>query len=164
MIDEPKQCDSPCTFAVGEKLFVRTTFVLSVLLGAWGIWGSSPGAALGYMAYAVFSYFLLMRFTVCSRCPHYLVAGDCLFMPVRWVRLFVRPRHGELTWWERLVLDSAVLGTAVIPLFWLVSVPLLLILYLIVTVGCGLFLVRRICSRKCRVGICPLNKRFRAEG
>lgn len=158
-MSESKDC-TVCTFSLGEKLLIRTTFVLSILLGAVGIWMFRPGVAVAYLAYAVVSYFGLMRYTVCSRCPHLFQANDCLFLPVGLAKRFVLRREGELTAWERLLLDSAVIGTAVIPLFWLISVPMLLVLYVLVTVGCGVAIVKLVCSKKCRVDVCPLNKRM----
>ena len=160
-MEERKACDR--TFSLGEKLLLRTTFVLSILSGAFGIWLTSPAVAVAYLAFAAVSYFLLMRYSVCARCPHLFEADDCLFLPAFLVRKFVARREGQLSWWERLILDSAVIGTAVIPVFWLYSIPWLLLYYVAVTVGFGYVLIRFVCARKCEVDVCPLNKRFRSR-
>ncbi|BCS87598.1 hypothetical protein [Pseudodesulfovibrio sediminis] len=150
-------CSNVCTFSFKEKLFARTTFILGVLIGAYAIWLSSLVLALVYLGYAVGSYYLLMRYTVCSRCPHLFQADDCLFAPAPIVQTFVSARSGPLNGWERLILFGAVFGTVAIPVYWLVSSLWLLSLYVIFSGGCFLGLVLRIC-KKCQVEVCPMNR------
>ena len=156
-------CGSGGTFSWGEKLFVVGTFYGFIAVGAWGIWPASPGAALAYVAYALVSFFLLMRYTVCARCPHLFEENDCVFVPVPLVKTFVKPRQGPLKWWEYLIVLCAPGGTVLIPLYWLIHAPLTLIVYLILAVTCIGTLKRRICT-KCRVEVCPMNsnRMFRA--
>ncbi|MCJ2164209.1 MULTISPECIES: hypothetical protein [unclassified Pseudodesulfovibrio] len=150
-------CGTVCTFSFTDKLLARTTFSLGMAVGMYGIWLSSPTFALAYLVYAVGSYFLLMRYTVCARCPHLFQANDCLFAPASSVKRFVAPRSGPLTVRERLILVCAVFGTAAIPVYWLVFSPWLLVLYALLAGGCFLGLVMRIC-RKCQVEVCPMNR------
>lgn len=158
-LNKSDSCSKICTFGFGEKLFTRITFFLSIAIGFYSIWLSSPIFAAGYLGYACVGYFLLMRFTVCARCPHVFVANDCLFIPAWLVKIYVAKRTGELQIWEKAILFGAVCGTVVIPLYWLKADLLLLAFYLAVTVGCFGFLYTRICKEKCQVEVCPLNRR-----
>jgi hypothetical protein len=154
---DDSRCGTVCTFSFREKLFARTTFSLGIVVGMYGIWLFSPALALAYLAYAVGSYFLLMRCTVCARCPHLFQADDCLFAPASSVKRFVAPRSGALNAWEHLILICAAFGTAAIPVYWLAFSPWLLVLYAVLAGGCFLGLVMRIC-RKCQVDVCPMNR------
>lgn len=155
--DKKGSCGSGRTFSRGDKLLVSGTFYGSIAVGAWGIWPTSPGAALGYLAYALIGYVLLMRYTVCARCPHLFEENDCLFVPVPLAKTFVKPRQGPLQRWEYLLALCVAGGTIIIPLYWLIHTPLTLIAYLILTATCIASLKRRICT-KCRVEVCPMNR------
>lgn len=163
MMDLENGCSDVCTFSLGEKLIVRSSFFVGVAIGAYGMWLANAWLAVGYLLYAAVGYSLLMRYTVCSRCPHVLVANDCLFIPASLVRAFVAKRTGELLGWEKGILLCAVIGTAGLPLYWLLSDITLLSVYLLSTIGCFVVLYLRMCKRKCQVVVCPLNGR-RGEG
>ncbi|QGY40457.1 hypothetical protein GM415_10070 [Pseudodesulfovibrio cashew] len=150
-------CENVCTFGSGEKLILRTLFYVSALLGAYGIAKTSLVLAVAYVAYALISYFMLMRHTVCSRCPHLFVADDCLFVPASLVKNFVIPKKGALSTGELLIVLFAVLGTAGIPIYWLAADTTLLVIYLALNAGFTLGLVGRIC-KKCQVEVCPMNR------
>ena len=153
--------DAPCgtirTFSLGEKLLIRLSFYLSVLVGVYGMWTASPWLALGYAIFVGVSYTLLMRFSVCARCPHVFVAGDCLFVPASLVKLLVEPRQGRLKGWEGGVAMIAVVGTIAIPIYWLVADPVLLIAFLALSLGYLVGLAGHLC-KKCQVEVCPLNR------
>lgn len=152
-----RDCSNVCTFGFGEKLFIRSAFYLAFLVGAYGIWLSSAALALSYAAFVGIAYLLLMRYTVCARCPHVFVAGDCLFVPASLVKMFVSPRQGRLTMWEGVIAVVAVAGTAAIPIYWLAAQTALLGLFIALTFAYLVGLVGRIC-KKCQVEVCPLNR------
>lgn len=155
--DFTTSCTKVCTFGLGEKLFIRVAFYVAAIVGTYGIWLSSPSLALAYAAYVGIGYGLLMRYSVCARCPHVFVANDCLFMPAPLVKLIVAPRQGRLAVWEAGVAVCAVSGTVAIPLYWLADHTALLVTFLVLT-GCYFVgLVGRIC-KKCQVEVCPLNR------
>lgn len=149
--------ENVCTFGSGEKLIMRTIFVLSVVLGAYGIGRTSPLSAAAYAAFALVGYFMLMRHTVCSRCPHLHVADDCLFVPASLVKKHVILKKGPLGTGELIIILVAILGTAGIPIYWLAADTTLLMVYLALNAGYVLGLVGRIC-KKCQVEVCPLNR------
>lgn len=157
-------CGKVERFGFWEKTIVRLTFFLAILVGAYGMWPAGPGLALGYLAYVLAAYILLMRYTVCARCPHLFRAGDCLFIPAPLAKTFIAPRSGRLNTWEFAVVTAAPLGTVFIPLYWLVAQPLMLAAFLLLSLGCVIFLMRRICSRKCLVRVCPLNRNPEING
>lgn len=69
-------------FTLREKVLTRTTFNLGILIGAYGLYLESGWLAAGYIFFAFIGTLLLMRYTVCPRCPHLYVADDCLVLPV----------------------------------------------------------------------------------
>ena len=145
------------TFSFGEKLYIRSTFYLSVLLGMYAMWPSGPGLVLGYGAFVGVSSSLLMRYTVCARCPHLLRADDCLFVPAPLAKMLVSPREGGLTAWEIVIALVAAAGTVVVPVYWLAATPLLLAVFLLLTLGYVIGLKGHVC-KKCQVEVCPLNR------
>lgn len=126
-------CGSVKGFSTGEKIFAQGTFNAAVIIGAYGMGLQSPLLALIYVVFAIGSFTLLMRYTICARCPHLLVAGDCLFLPASLAMKVISEQHtGPLTGWGKVILYCAPLGTMLIPVYWLLSSPILL--------GCFLFL------------------------
>lgn len=150
-------CPQVIRFSFGEKTFIRSTFYLSVLIGMYGMWPASPGLALGYGVFVLVAYGLLMRYTVCARCPHLLQAGDCLFLPAPLAKMLVVPREGSLSAAEHVIALAAVLGTILIPVYWLVAEPWLLGVFLLLTLGYAVGLKGHVC-KKCQVAICPCNR------
>jgi hypothetical protein len=151
-------CAHVAGFSFWEKAIVRVSYYLAALVGVYGMWPVAPGLALGYAAFVLGAYYLLMRYTVCARCPHLFQAGDCLFVPAPLAKTFIRPRPGRLNAWEFAILLAAPLGTLLIPLYWLAARPVALAAFVLLNLGCAAYITRRICRRKCRVLICPLNR------
>ncbi|MCP4215910.1 MAG: hypothetical protein GY765_14750 [bacterium] len=67
-----------CSFSLKEKLYAQISFHGGVLTGAYGLFLVSAGLGIAYLLYAYIGILLLMRYTVCPRCPHLRVANDCL--------------------------------------------------------------------------------------
>jgi len=130
---------------------------------AYGIWLSSPYFAAAYLAYTLGSFTLLMRYTVCARCPHLLTAGDCLFLPPSLAKKLVSTKHaGPLLPWERAIFFGAFLGAALFPVWFLLQEPALLGAFIVLMGGSFLGLLLHFC-KECHTTVCPLNKR-RAGG
>jgi len=157
-----KQCqDADCGpvkgFSVGEKLFAQGTFNAAIITGAYAMALQSPLLALGYVVFAIGSFTLLMRYTICTCCPHLLVAKDCLFLPASLaIKLISKQRSGSLSGWEKFILYSAPLGTILIPVYWLLSSPILLACFLLFSGACVFGLRLHFC-KECKTIVCPMN-------
>lgn len=156
-MNDHSECIRAGRFHLWEKTLVRGTFYVATLLGIYAIWPAGPGPALGYAAYVAVSYTLLMRYSVCARCPHLFEVGDCLFVPAPLARVITSPWQGRLKAWEGGIAVIAAVGTAVIPLYWLAAKPLLMAVFLLLTFGYVAGLTAHAC-KKCRVEVCPLNR------
>ncbi|MBU1002507.1 MAG: hypothetical protein KKE73_08285 [Proteobacteria bacterium] len=157
--NEKTACAKVGGFSVGEKIFAQVTFNLSVFIAAYSLWLVRPIFAVAYLVYALGSFTLLMRYTICARCPHLFQAGDCLFLPASLARKIVASdRSGPLGFAEKTLLIGAFAGTFLPPIFWLSS-PLLFGGYVLMAGGCILGLLLHFC-RHCHNMICPLNRRF----
>jgi hypothetical protein len=157
------ECGQVGGFSPGEKIITRATFNAGILIGAYGIWLSSPYFASAYLAYTLGSFTLLMRYTVCARCPHLLTAGDCLFLPPSLAKKLVSTKHaGPLLPWERAIFFGAFLGAALFPVWFLLQEPALLGAFIVLMGGSFLGLLLHFC-KECHTTVCPLNKRRAGE-
>lgn len=129
LTDQSPGCDKVPGFGFWEKFSIRTAFYAAIALGAWGAW-TTPGPGIGpvsgpvlavlYVAYALGSYTLLIRYSVCPRCPHLAEADDCVFVPAPAAKAIVdKRRTGKLRPLELAVAVAAGSGTALLPLLWL---------------------------------------------
>lgn len=158
------ECDQDLRFSIMEKCIAGVLFNGGVLVGTWGIWLESPGLALAYLAYALGSFTLLMRYTICPRCPHQLEADDCLFVPPKLARRIIdRQRKGPLPLWQIGIFYAAFVGTFLIPVPFLLDHGMLLLVYAALIGGLLAAFRFHFCSRRCRVAICPLNKNPQAR-
>jgi len=152
-------CGSVKGFSAGEKIFAQGTFNGAVIIGAYGMALQSPLLALAYVVFAIGSFTLLMRYTFCARCPHLLVAGDCLFLPASLAKKVISKQHsGPLSGREKIIMYSAPLGTICIPVYWLLPSPVLLACFFIFAGACVLGLRMHFC-KECQTIVCPMNAR-----
>ena len=68
-------------FSFLEKLYAYSTFNIGIFIAAYGLFIQNKTLAVIYLFYSYIGIFLLMRYTVCPRCPHLLEANDCLNLP-----------------------------------------------------------------------------------
>lgn len=152
-------CSQVKGFSLAEKVYFQATLNIVVVLGAVGM--LLQGAyllAIGYLIFVLGGFILLMRYTVCARCPHLLEANDCVFLSASLAKEVVsKDTTGPLKWWERSILCVVPAGTVFGPIYWLMSSPLLLAGFVVAAVGCVLGLYMYLC-KKCRTTVCPMNR------
>lgn len=157
------QSDSHCTlserFALREKAYAQFTFIGLGVTGTVGIslvdwWW----AVLYVLIYAYGILGVIMRHLTCPRCPHLHVYNDCLQFPTRITRWLVkRQKTDPFSAVERALFYAIFLLIPIFPLYWLLSTPVLLGVFLVLTAlwYSGQFLY--FCKR-CRVHDCPFNR------
>ncbi|MDC0336121.1 hypothetical protein OAN24_04435 [Pseudodesulfovibrio sp.] len=147
-------------FSTAEKIFAQGSFYAAVIIGAYVMAVQSPLLALGYVVFTIGGFTLLMRYTVCARCPHLLDAKDCLFVPASLAINLISKQHtGPLSGWEKFIVFSAPLGTIFIPVYWLLPSPVLLACFLLFSGACVFGLRLHFC-KECQTIVCPMNPRY----
>ena len=145
-------------FTFADKVLGNLALYAGVAIGAWAMYLAEPWLALGYVAFVVVGLLLVVRYTVCPRCPHLLENGDCLFVPPGFAAGFIsRSRSGPMGLGEKLILYGVFGGMALIPVYWLLGRPWLLGAYGLAQVFVALAFRCNLC-RKCENEACPLNK------
>ena len=145
-------------FTLWEKFSVQFSFHAGIIAATYGLCLSNIYLGFSYLLYVLISYFLLMRYTVCPRCPYLLVADDCLQLPTRLTKMIISTkRNGPLNRYEKIIFNLAWYGSLLLPIYWLLSKPILLVAF-IIFYGGGVLLCTKLhfCSR-CENKICMKN-------
>ncbi|NNG02049.1 MAG: hypothetical protein HKM93_21875 [Desulfobacteraceae bacterium] len=147
-----------CKFTFVEKFSSQFAYNAGVIVAAYGLYLHHVTLALAYLLYAYVSIFLLVRYTICPRCLHLLVAGDCLNLPPSIMkRIISKNRRGPLDLTEKVIFVSALYGTLIIPLYWLSSHFFLLCLFIVLFGGNLVYLNTYFC-RNCANQECIQNR------
>ncbi len=147
------------SFSIGEKLYAQVTFHGGILIGAYGMLLNSTALGLAYLIYAYIGILLLMRYTVCPRCPHLLVAQDCVQLHPKLTQKIISPNHkGPLNLYEKVIFIMVLYGIFIFPIYWIISNTLIFILFLLFYGGQLLGLHLHFCP-KCENKICIHNSK-----
>ena len=150
--------NSICTFTFAEKLYAQLTFNGGVAVAAYGLFLINSGLGIAYLLYAYVGILLLIRYTVCARCPHLNKANDCVQLPAPMMKkIIASPRSGALNRYEKILFVLVLYGTFILPLYWLASQPMVLILF-IALFGGHLAGLRLHFCRNCQNTICIQNR------
>ena len=151
-------CKSVCGFSKKEKLYAQLSFHGGIIIGTYGLLQHNTVLALAYFLYSYIGILMLMRYTVCPRCPHLHVAGDCLQLsPVLTKRIISSSRKGPLNIYEKILFVSVLYGILIIPIYWVASDLRILIPFLILYGGLLLSLYFYFC-KNCRNTVCIQNR------
>jgi hypothetical protein len=136
-------------FTFKEKLFARITYNAGVLVAAYGLYLNNPVLGAAYFVGAYTGIFLLVRYTICPRCPHLAVADDCANLsPSVMKKIVCFKRKGPLNIFEKSLFIIGLYGSFVFPIYWLSSEITLLIAFVLLYGGHLLSLRMHFC-RKC---------------
>lgn len=150
--------DSICTFTLKEKIYAQFTFNAGVLTGAYGLYLNNTILGISYLIYSYIGIVLLMRYTVCPRCPHLHVANDCVQLHPSITKIIVSPkRKGPLNLFEKILFVMVLYGILIIPIYWIYSNILILVLFLLFYGGQLLGLHLHFC-RDCQNRNCIQNR------
>ncbi len=153
------ECDVVPGFSLGEKICAHATLYGGVFAGTYGIFQSSPVVAVSYLLMVLVGFILLVRYTVCSRCPHLLEAGDCLFLGPELMRRLFSPNHtGPLHAWQYAIFFGTFGVTMLVPLWFLPRAPVPIVVCIVLMAAMMVMLRWRVCT-KCHTTVCPLNAR-----
>lgn len=144
-------------FTFKEKLFAQFTYNAGVMVAAYGLYLKNAGLGIGYLLGAYVGIFLLVRYTICPRCPHLHVADDCVNLSASIMKKIVSmKRKGPLNTFEKSLFIIALYGTFIFPIYWLSSNPIILIAFVMLYGGHLLSLKMHFC-RNCANKSCIQN-------
>ena len=145
------------TFSIKDFLYYMLLSAVPVVAAVAGLWRAAPWLALVFIALLAGALVLAYRIW-CPHCPHYGADGDktrCLFfwnIPAPFPR-----REGPIPRSTTALLAVIVAAVLLLPVFWLVSQPALLIVYVLSLAAVALTVRRYECPR-CTFDGCPLHK------
>ena len=126
-----KKLNADYTFSFGEKLYAQVTFNAGVMVAAYGLFLESTMLGIAYLLFTFVGIFLLVRYTICPRCPHLHKGNDCVQMHASIVKMMVSPkRTGPLTMYEKSLFIVVLYGIFIMPIYWIASNTVILILFL----------------------------------
>lgn len=139
-----------------EKLLTRGLLAGMIGVGAVGVWVASPGAAIGYLAFAAVGGLLVVYGLLCVYCPYPYQHADCLFFPYPLVSRVAPQRAGAIGPVRKLLLVAVSAGLVLVPQYWLWgNWPLLAAFWLLAAALATVF--PSYYCRRCRHVRCPLN-------
>ena len=150
-------------FTLLEKLFAYSTFNLGIFIGAYGLSINNKVFAIMYLVYSYVGILLLMRYTVCPRCPHLHRDKDCINLPASLTKKIISStRKGPLTISEKILFCFVLYGILIIPIHWIASYTYILIAFIVLYGGYLLGLNLHFCP-ECdnRCCIQNRNKKFK---
>ncbi len=150
--------NSICRFTLKEKLYSQITFNAGVLVAAYGLFLNNTILGIFYLYYSYVGILLVMRYTICPRCPHLHVANDCLQLHPSIVKHVVSPtRKGPLNIYEKILFVMVLYGILILPIYWIASNTVVLVLFLLFYGGQLLGLHLHFC-RDCQNNSCIQNR------
>lgn len=149
----------PClidNFSLLEKILMRAGVFGVFFIGLYAISSHSLTWGGVYAGLSIIGTFLVL-FALCSRCPYPYEQSDCLFLPPGLIKKIYRHRPGPLRGLDTFVVVFVSAVLVVIPQFWLIKAPALLITYWIFCLPVvGAFPIYY--CKRCRHQGCPFNR------
>lgn len=131
MQKEGKSSICNLSFTKREKIFAQSTFNAGVIVASYGLFLENKLLGIGYLLYLFFSFLLMMRYTICPRCPHLNIANDCVNLSPSIVKMIVSNRKGPFNNLEKILFILALYGVFIFPIYWIASDIIILVLFLL---------------------------------
>ena len=146
-------------FTTGQKAYAQVTFFAMAIAGTAGIALADPRWLAPYVFICWYGIpGIVMRHLSCPRCAHLYCYGDCLQFPARWTRWLVKkPKSEPFSRLERAAFYAIFILLPAYPLYWLMSQPVLLTVFVAAAIAWYLGQLAYFCKR-CRVTTCPFNR------
>lgn len=139
-----------------DYLYWNLMLAIPVFTAALSIYHHSIFWLVVYLLLLGVTVTLILRF-FCTRCPHYNREDRTLKCMFFWgLPKFFEPRPGALSTLDMVISFGPPVLLFLFPVFWLVSEPGLLIIYVLSLTGFAATMKRHECSR-CIYYECPVN-------
>ena len=140
-----------------DFLYWSAMAAVPLLIGGMSIYRASSGWLAVYIITGIVLLGLVYRF-YCTHCPHYLNAVKstrCMFF---WgMPRFFDARQGRLGLFDKTVAFAAPAIVLILPVYWLVFRPSLLIIYVLSVAAMLTSMMKNECGR-CVYFNCPVNR------
>lgn len=139
-----------------DYLYWNVLFAIPIFTAGLAIYRQSILWLLVYVALALGTVALILRF-FCTRCPHYNREDRLLKCMFFWgLPKFFAPRPGKLSGMDMALSFGPAVLLFLFPLFWMVSEPGLLVIYILSLIALAATMKRYECGR-CIYHECPVN-------
>lgn len=147
------------SFSLKEKIFAQVTFNAGIITAAYGLFLNNTILGMAYLVYAYIGIVLLMRYTVCPRCPHLHIANDCVQLHPSIVKIIISPkRKGPLNIYEKILFIMVLYGILIFPIYWIASNVIILVLFLLLYGGGTLLGLHLHFCPNCKNKVCIQNR------
>ncbi|MGB5985635.1 MAG: hypothetical protein WBG37_10050 [Desulfobacterales bacterium] len=157
MNTESEECRLKAEYSFKDWIYWNLMLALPLMVALIGIGKQTIGGLIFYLILVLLGLGLFLRF-FCPHCPHYTrkqSSFSCLFF---WkVPKLFADRQGPLDLKEKVLVILAAALILVVPLFWLIETPSLLVIYLLALAVFVSTHLRNECSR-CLFVDCPMNR------
>ena len=153
---DQQACHPGKNFSLAEKILIRSGFSAFVITGGVAIYLKSMTWGFIYTGYAVLGLTFVVFRALCTHCPYPYKHSDCLFIPHRWIRKCVKQRPAPLSLWDKIGFIVVIAGLVAIPQYWLVSHPVLLLIFELTCLPVIVVFPFYYCRRCLHAG-CPFN-------
>ncbi|MCF8104414.1 MAG: hypothetical protein K9K64_02930 [Desulfohalobiaceae bacterium] len=139
-----------------QKLSMRGLFIAVLAVGAVAVFRHSHVWGWIYLAVATLGQLVLIVPNLCAHCPYPYHYNDCLLAPAGLMRSIFSYRGPTISRRGRLTLAAGAAGLVLIPQYWLLQEPVLLIFFWVLLLPFLAFFRLYLC-RRCRHTGCPAN-------
>ncbi len=146
-------------FSLKEKIITQCGFHGGILIGAYGLY-LSQSYAITYLLFSYIGIGLLMRYTVCPRCPHLFDGNDCCQLQPQLAKIIVGKRNDRpMNIIEKSLWFVVLYGILIMPIYGLLSNTPYLVAFIAVYGGYLLYLKLHLC-KNCQNKACMQNKNY----
>ena len=139
-----------------DFLYTIMSSAIPFLLGCLAIAKSSVLLMVIYIVLGLAMVFIIYRF-YCTHCPHYTGTDKTVKCMFFWgLPKFFSTTPGPLTGLEKAITFSAAIALFIFPIYWFLSQPMLLIIYLLSSAVLVMGIRRNECGQ-CIYFDCPAN-------
>lgn len=158
-IEENHTCNLANGFTFFEKVFAQVTFSAFWIIGFLVIFHQNVYWALAYAVFVAYGVLgIVQRHLVCPRCPHLHQYADCLQLHPKLTKMLVKkPTSRPMNRIEKGLFLIIMLGLFIFPQYWLVKMPMYLVIFWVFGGAWYLSQWFYFCKR-CRVKTCPFNR------
>ncbi len=150
-------CTLHDSFSLKDKIFMRIGWYGFMAVGTYAIYKQNPLWAWAYIAYVIIGFALVVIPWLCAHCPYPYQFSTCLFMPAGFLRKFYAYRGPKPSLAGKTAACVIMVGTVVIPNFWLINdMPLITIFWLFGLPTLLAFPLHY--CKHCRNSGCPANR------
>lgn len=151
------KCELIDRFTMKTRWGMQTAWFGFMAVGALAIFRQNTVWALLYISGCLLALALIVLPSVCAHCPYPSEFYTCLFLPPKFVNRFYPYKGPDISTAGKWTSAVAIAAIVIMPHFWLVQTPLLLLLYWGFCLPAMAAFPIHFCKH-CRHFKCPMNR------